>query len=98
VRARRAARLRHLAAEDTELALRVRCGLAHGPLVASGQDLYGLDQSLAARVCALAGAGDVFATAPVVADLPVDVGVESIGHRVLAGVPGEVEVFRLRDR
>ena len=83
--------------EEPELALRIRCGLAHGALIASGGDFFGLVQSEAARVCALAGAGDVLATARVVEDCPPDVRAESVGRHDLAGFPGSREVFRLVD-
>jgi class 3 adenylate cyclase len=84
--------------DEPELALRIRCGLAHGPLVPSGGDFYGLVQSAAARVCALAGAGEVLATDRVVDDCPPDVVATSVGYRALRGLPEDVEVFRLTER
>jgi class 3 adenylate cyclase len=81
--------------DEPELALQIRCGLAHGSLVPSGGDFFGLVQSEAARVCSLAGAGEVLATARVVEDCPPGVAVTSLGQHTLRGLPTEVEVFRL---
>jgi class 3 adenylate cyclase len=83
--------------DEPDLALRVRCGIAHGPLVPSGGDFFGLVQSEAARVCAVAGGGDVLATAAVVADCPPEVTAVLLGRFELAGLPGATEVFRLVD-
>ena len=82
-------------ADEPDLALEIRCGLAHGSLVPSGGDFFGLVQSEAARVCGLAGAGEVLATAAVVADCPPGIVATSIGPRELRGLPNEIEVFRL---
>jgi len=83
-------------ADEPELALEIRCGLAHGSLVPSGGDFFGLVQSEAARVCSLAGAGEVLATARVVEDCPPDVTVTSLGWHALRGLPTDIEVFTLR--
>jgi class 3 adenylate cyclase len=83
--------------DEPDLALRIRCGLAHGSLVPSGGDFHGLVQSAAARVCALAGAGEVLATAQVVEDCPPDAVATSIGYQALRGLPEDVEVFRLTE-
>jgi class 3 adenylate cyclase len=81
--------------DEPELALQIRCGLAHGSLVPSGGDFFGLVQSEAARVCSLAGAGEVLATARVVEDCPPGVAFASLGSRTLRGLPTDIEVFRL---
>ena len=83
-------------ADEPELALEIRCGLAHGSLVPSGGDFFGLVQSEAARVCSLAGAGEVLATARVVEDCPPGVTITSLGQHALRGLPTEIEVFMLR--
>jgi class 3 adenylate cyclase len=83
-------------ADEPELALEIRCGLAHGSLVPSGGDFFGLVQSEAARVCSLAGAGEVLATARVVEDCPPGVTITSLGRHALRGLPSEIEVFMLR--
>ncbi|HET6665314.1 MAG TPA: adenylate/guanylate cyclase domain-containing protein, partial [Acidimicrobiales bacterium] len=81
--------------DEPELALQIRCGLAHGSLVPSGRDFFGLVQSEAARMCSLAGSGEVLATARVVEDPPPDIAVRSLGLRSLRGLPTAIEVFRL---
>ena len=81
--------------DEPELALQIRCGLAHGSLVPSGGDFFGLVQSEAARVCSLAGGGEVLATARVVEECPPDVAVTSMGSHALRGLPSETEVFLL---
>jgi class 3 adenylate cyclase len=83
-------------ADEPELALQIRCGLAHGSLVPSGGDFFGLVQSEAARVCSLAGAGQVLATARVVEECPPGVTATSLGRHALRGLPAEIEVFTLR--
>jgi class 3 adenylate cyclase len=83
-------------ADEPELALQIRCGLAHGSLVPSGGDFFGLVQSEAARVCGLAGADEVLATARVVEDCPPGVTATSLGRHALRGLPAEIEVFMLR--
>jgi class 3 adenylate cyclase len=83
--------------DEPELALEIRCGLAHGPLVPSGGDFFGLVQSEAARVCGLAGAGEVLATAPVVAEYSPGIATTSLGPRKLRGLPSDIEVFRLTE-
>ncbi|HET6771822.1 MAG TPA: AAA family ATPase [Acidimicrobiales bacterium] len=82
--------------DEPELALQIRCGLAHGSLVPSGGDFFGLVQSEAARVCSLAGAGEVLATARVVEECPHGVTATSLGRHALRGLPSETEVFMLR--
>jgi class 3 adenylate cyclase len=81
--------------EEPDLALQIRCGLAHGSLVPSGGDFFGLVQSEAARVCSLAGTGEVLATARVVEACPPGVAATSLGRRELRGLPTVIEVFRL---
>jgi class 3 adenylate cyclase len=82
-------------ADEPELALEIRCGLSHGRLLPSGGDFFGLVQSEAARLCGLAGPGEVLASATVVAAVGPDVHAESLGRRTLRGLPSRTEVFRL---
>jgi class 3 adenylate cyclase len=83
--------------DEPELALRIRCGLAHGPVIPSGGDFFGLVQSQAARLCNLAGAGELLTTKQVIAGLDApDVQIESLGSNPLRGMPFAVEVFRVR--
>jgi len=84
---------------EPDLALRVRCGLARGRVIPSGGDFFGLVQSEAARLCALADAGDVFGTARVVealeGDAARDLVARSLGIHHLRGLPEETAVYRL---
>ena len=47
----------------------------------------------AARVCSLAGSGEILATAAVVEDCPTDVIATSLGKRALRGLPNAIVVF-----
>jgi class 3 adenylate cyclase len=81
---------------EPDLALAIRCGLARGRLIPSDGDFYGLVQSEAARLCGLAGPGEVLATAAVVdGDGGSGVAAESLGQHALRGFPFAIEVFRL---
>jgi class 3 adenylate cyclase len=85
---------------EPDLALEVRCGLARGSLVPADGDYFGLVQSEAARLCALAAAGEVLvsqAVADVLADGRAGAGltVEPRGRHRLKGLAGDVDVFRV---
>ena len=84
---------------EPDLALRVRCGLARGRVIPSGGDFFGLVQSEAARLCALADAGDVFGSARVVealqGDAARDLAARSLGIHHLRGLPDVTAVYRL---
>jgi len=85
-------------AAEPDMALRIRCGLARGRLIPHNGDFFGLVQSEAARLCSLAGAGEVLVSAAVVADL--DAGamvVERLGPHELRGLPEPVEVIRISE-
>ena len=79
---------------DDELVIRV--GIHVGEIDRRGDDISGLAVNIAARVMALAGAGNVAVTAPVVATLVGQASqFESIGERELKGIPGTWELFQL---
>jgi class 3 adenylate cyclase len=83
---------------EPDLALAIRCGLARGRLIPSDGDFYGLVQSEAARLCGLAGPGEVLATAAVVVGGGgggPGVAAENLGQHALRGFPFAIEVFRL---
>jgi class 3 adenylate cyclase len=81
---------------EPDIALQVRIGLAHGPVTPAGGDFFGLVQSQAARLCALAPAGSVVATAAVVAHFyGDDVIARPLGAHELKGHPKAIEVFQL---
>lgn len=80
-----------------DVELRVRCGLAAGRPVEVGEDLFGSSVALASRVCALAGSGEVLATAEVV-ELLEEAGdwpgrCEPRGEFSLKGFPATVTVY-----
>jgi class 3 adenylate cyclase/pimeloyl-ACP methyl ester carboxylesterase len=89
---RAAERLRaHLAAEDLE----IRIGIHVGDVDLRGTDVSGLAVNIAARVMAVAGAGELFVTPSVVAAVAGEAGrFESTGHHELKGVPGSWELYR----
>jgi class 3 adenylate cyclase len=83
---------------EPDLAFRVRCGLARGRVIPSGGDFYGLVQSEAARLCALADPGDVVGAGPVIEALgggTPGVSARSLGTHHLRGLPAPTAVFRL---
>jgi class 3 adenylate cyclase/tetratricopeptide (TPR) repeat protein len=82
-------------ADEPDLALQIRCGIALGPVIPSGGDFFGLVQAEAARLCALADPGEILVTARVVEGGGTGLVAESLGRRALRGLPSEVEVFRI---
>jgi class 3 adenylate cyclase len=84
---------------EPDLAFRVRCGLARGRVIPSGGDFFGLVQSEAARLCAMADPGDVIGTATVVDALVGEsargVVASSLGTLHLRGLPAATSVYRL---
>jgi class 3 adenylate cyclase len=86
--------------DDRDLAFAVRCGVARGPVIPEGGDYFGLVQSEAARLCALADAGAVLASGPVVDGLPAaDAFVlDDLGIRQLRGLPSATAVYRVSSR
>jgi adenylate cyclase len=73
----------------------VRVGLHHGPAVESEGDYFGASVNLAARVSALATAGEVLVTGSTAALVPDLEGVfyESRGRQALKNVAEPIEVF-----
>jgi class 3 adenylate cyclase len=86
----------HWQADEPELALAVRCGVARGPTIPSGGDYFGLAQSETARLCALAGAGEVVASASVVDGLELPgVRLIDLGALTLRGLPEPTQAYRV---
>jgi class 3 adenylate cyclase len=81
-------------AEDPDLALIPRFGLACGQPIGVGDDLFGIAVTLAARLCAAAPPDVILASAEVGA-LARDSGVDLVaaGERGLKGFPEPVPVF-----
>ena len=73
----------------------VRVGLHHGPAVERKGDYFGASVNLAARVSALAGAGEVLLTGETAALAPELEGVlyESRGRQALRNVAEPIEIF-----
>jgi len=78
-----------------ERGLQARAGVAAGTVLALDGDYFGPVVNLAARLVALAQAGDVFASQPVVERLGDRREVESLGLQQLRGFDDPVEVARL---
>jgi pimeloyl-ACP methyl ester carboxylesterase/class 3 adenylate cyclase len=76
------------------LGLSIRAGAHTGEIEARGDDVHGIAVHLAARVAALAGAGEVLVS-QTVKDLTIGAGIhyEPRGAHTLKGVPGEWSVF-----
>jgi class 3 adenylate cyclase len=78
----------------TPLDLQIRAGVHTGDVVVRGEGMGGLAVHIAARVAALAGAGDVFVSGTV-KDLLAGSGIDFAdrGEHELKGVPGTWRVF-----
>jgi class 3 adenylate cyclase len=78
------------------LGLQVRAGLHTGEVEVIGDDVAGVAVHLAARVCGIAGAGEVLVTSTV-KDLVVGAGLEfgDRGSHELKGVPGAWTLFEV---
>lgn len=81
-----------------EIPLVLRTGVAFGEVTEEAGDLFGEAVVVASRLCAVAEAGGVLATTVTVqvADRGLHARVDHLGPRSLKGLPGEVEVSRLR--
>jgi adenylate cyclase len=72
-------------------------GVAAGPVVVQGGDYFGRTVNLAARVAAVAGAGQVLVTEPVAeAPSPVGVAFRALGERSLKGIARPVPLLEAR--
>jgi class 3 adenylate cyclase len=79
------------------LGLEIRAGLHTGEIELDGDDIRGIGVHIAARIMALAGAGEVFVSGsipPLV--LGSGLAFDDLGSRPLKGVPEPWPVFRLR--
>jgi class 3 adenylate cyclase len=75
----------------------LRIGLAAGPVLEIQNDLVGAVVNLAARVCSLAGAGQILVSAGVVmVGLSQHVLVIDLGPMVMKGFPERVYIFEIR--
>jgi class 3 adenylate cyclase len=80
------------------LGLEVRAGVHTGSFLVSGDDLHGLGLHIAARVMASAIDGGVRLTAQTVALLgAIEPSTRPIGPTTLRGIPGEWDLYELRD-
>ena len=78
--------------------LTVRAGLHTGEIELTGSDVAGIAVHIAARICALAGPGEVLVSSTV-KDLAAGAGLafETRGAQALKGVPGEWALFEAAD-
>jgi adenylate cyclase len=74
----------------------LRVGLAYGPAVARGGDVFGRAVNLASRVTTIARAGSVLATRDVRDAAPDAVQWSSAGARRIKGLPEPVPLYRAR--
>ncbi|MGE5227845.1 MAG: adenylate/guanylate cyclase domain-containing protein, partial [Planctomycetaceae bacterium] len=82
-----------------DLGIEVRAGVHVGEIEAIGEDVAGVTVNVAARVSALAGAGEVLVSSTV-KDLIAGSGLafEDAGEHALKGIPGSWTLFRLVDQ
>ena len=71
-----------------------RGGIAHGPVVASGGDVYGETVNLASRIADIAVPGELLVNEAVVAGAP-DLAFEPAGRRQLKGFPAPTRLWSL---
>jgi class 3 adenylate cyclase len=76
--------------------LQVRCGIAAGEPIADVANIFGLAVVRAARVCAVAGTGEVLVSAEV-ASLATGTHLAPYGPVSLKGIPDPVLLYSLRD-
>ena len=78
--------------------LTIRAGLHTGEIELVGSDVAGIAVHIAARICALAGSGEVLVSSTV-KDLAAGAGLafETRGAHALKGVPGEWAIFEAAD-
>lgn len=79
-----------------QLELPIRAGIHRGEVELRGERVAGLDVHVVARVCALAGPGEVLLSRTAADSLADDVPLDSRGLHTLRGVPEEVEVLAVR--
>ena len=73
-----------------------RVGLNHGPVIRRGSDLFGSTVNIAARVAALASAGQLLATEPIAeAAIARGIRVRDLGKVALRSVAGEVPLYEI---
>lgn len=77
------------------LGLRVRTGLHVGDVEMRGEQVSGLAVHAAARVMAMAGAGEILGSSDLAAALPPGTPLTAAGQHALRGVPGEWRLFRI---
>jgi class 3 adenylate cyclase len=86
-----------IVAEGRQLGLAVRAGVHAGECEVRGDDLAGMTVHVAARVAALARAGEVLVTGTVRdAVIGSDLTFDERGRHTLRGVPGEWAVLAVR--
>jgi class 3 adenylate cyclase len=76
--------------------LEARAGVAVGVVLALQGDYFGPVVNLAARLVALAGAGEIFVTDDVVERIGGAVETDSLGARAIRGFSNEIAIARLR--
>jgi adenylate cyclase len=73
-----------------------RTGLHHGPVIRRGQDLFGSTVNMAARIVAMAGPGQLLATAPIAeAASARGIRVRDLGKVALRSVVEEIPLYEI---
>ena len=76
--------------------LRLHAGVTYGPVLPSGGDYFGPTVNLAARLCSIAGDGEVLADAAAAGAWEPTGGAVACGTRALKGIDDPVEVWALQ--
>ncbi len=82
--------------EEGEEFPQLRAGLARGPTLAQGGDLYGRPVNLASRITAVARPGSVLAAESVRSAVTDSYRSSFAGERRLKGIDGQIKLYRLR--
>lgn len=89
--------LERAAITHPELPVRVRMGISAGRPVDTGEGLFGLAVVTSARICALAGSGQVFVSDEVRRSAQSVCAFGIIGERELKGIPGTSLIYEALD-
>ncbi len=82
--------------DSSDSPLRLRAGLASGPVILfEGDDYIGQAVNIAARLCAMAQPGEILAARSMITSLMVNTRATQIGPIQISGIKEPVEVVRL---
>ena len=82
--------------ESADIVLPLRIGIASGDVILfEGDDFIGMAINLASRLCDVAGAGEILATAEVVAEMGDGFEAVPLGARAIPGLVAPIDIWRI---